>query len=89
MGCCSVLSVTQLPSFNELSLVSLAGALMSVAYCTIAVAMSATVEPSSVNYDPAHVERTGVERAMGIFNALTSILFAYGKAAFDIVNCLL
>lgn len=71
----------QLPSFNELSMVSLLGALMSVAYCTIAVAMAGTVKPApgTVNYDPANVERTPLDRTMGIFNALTSILFAYGE----------
>jgi amino acid permease len=74
------LLLSLLPSFNELSLVSLLGALMSVSYCTIAVAMCGTVRPApgTVNYDPANVPRTGIERAMGIFNALTSILFAYG-----------
>lgn len=81
--CCvlSAVSLLQLPSFNELSLVSLVGALMSVSYCTIAVAMSGTVHPApgTVNYDPARVERSPIERTMGIFNALTSILFAYGK----------
>lgn len=69
----------QLPSFNELRLVSLLGALMSLAYCTIAVVMSATGHPgSSVNYTPAAVPRTTTERLMGIFNALTTIFFAYG-----------
>lgn len=71
----------QLPSFNELSMVSLVGALMSISYCTIAVAMSGTVRnpPGSINYDPALVPRAPLDRIMGIFNALTSILFAYGE----------
>jgi hypothetical protein len=71
----------QIPGFTELSIVSLLGALMSVAYCTIAVAMSGTVQPphGSVNYEPLAFERSGLERTMGIFNALTSILFAYGE----------
>jgi hypothetical protein len=55
--------------------------MMSVAYCTIAVAMSGTVQPpaGSVNYNTMNIERSSFERTMGIFNALTSILFAYGK----------
>lgn len=81
MQCCPAGALPlQLPTFNELSLVSLLGALMSVAYCTIAVAMSATINPApgTVNYDPASVPRSPIDRTMGIFNALTSILFAYG-----------
>ncbi|KAF8060318.1 LHT2 [Scenedesmus sp. PABB004] len=74
------LLLSLLPSFNELSLVSLLGAIMSVAYCTIAVAMSATVNPphGSVGYDPMAVPRSPVSRTMGIFNAISSVLFAYG-----------
>ncbi|KAF8067258.1 acyl-protein thioesterase 1 [Scenedesmus sp. PABB004] len=74
------LLLSLLPSFNELSLVSLLGALVSLGYCTIAVAMSATVNPprGSVNYDPAAVPRSDLSRVMGIFNAITSVLFAYG-----------
>ncbi|WIA23691.1 hypothetical protein OEZ85_000385 [Tetradesmus obliquus] len=73
------LLLSLIPGFTELSIVSLLGALMSVAYCTIAVAMSGTVQPpaGSVNYEPMAVPRGGLERAMGIFNALTTILFAY------------
>jgi hypothetical protein len=33
----------------------------------------------SVNYTTMNFERSGSERTMGIFNALTSILFAYGE----------
>jgi hypothetical protein len=76
-----LLLLLQIPGFTELSIVSLLGAMMSVAYCTIAVAMSGTVKPAagSVNYDTLAIERSGFERTMGIFNALTSILFAYGE----------
>eukprot|EP00878_Enallax_costatus_P029335 GHUV01031796.1.p1 GENE.GHUV01031796.1~~GHUV01031796.1.p1 ORF type:complete len:451 (-),score=96.99 GHUV01031796.1:132-1373(-) len=74
------LLLSLLPSFNELSMVSLVGALMSMSYCTIAVAMSGTIRhtPGSVNYDPAQTDKAPLDRCMGIFNALTSILFAYG-----------
>uniref|UniRef100_A0A383W7B9 Amino acid transporter transmembrane domain-containing protein n=1 Tax=Tetradesmus obliquus TaxID=3088 RepID=A0A383W7B9_TETOB len=74
------LMLSLLPSFNELSMVSLLGAVMSVAYCIIAIVMSARVHPAkgTVNYAPEAVERTPVERAMGIFNAVTTVLFAYG-----------
>jgi hypothetical protein len=59
--------------------VSLLGALMSAAYCIIAIVMSATVRPGpSVNYNPAAVHRSPVERVMGIFNAMTTVFFAYG-----------
>eukprot|EP00882_Tetradesmus_deserticola_P000139 GHRQ01000155.1.p1 GENE.GHRQ01000155.1~~GHRQ01000155.1.p1 ORF type:complete len:391 (+),score=123.08 GHRQ01000155.1:506-1678(+) len=74
------LLLSLLPSFNELSIVSLLGAIMSVAYCIIAVAMSARVHPdkATMNYAPELVERTPIERTMGIFNAITTVLFAYG-----------
>jgi hypothetical protein len=69
----------QLPSLHDARLISLLGALMSAAYCAIAVVMCATVRPGlNVNYNPAAVPRTPLERAMGIFNALTTVLFAYG-----------
>eukprot|EP00882_Tetradesmus_deserticola_P022414 GHRQ01024318.1.p1 GENE.GHRQ01024318.1~~GHRQ01024318.1.p1 ORF type:complete len:288 (-),score=46.80 GHRQ01024318.1:497-1360(-) len=76
------LLLSLLPSFNELSIVSLLGAIMSVAYCIIAVAMSARVHPdkATMNYAPELVERTPIERTMGIFNAITTVLFAYGEA---------
>uniref|UniRef100_A0A383VWF1 Amino acid transporter transmembrane domain-containing protein n=1 Tax=Tetradesmus obliquus TaxID=3088 RepID=A0A383VWF1_TETOB len=74
------LMLSMLPTFNELSMVSLLGAVMSVAYCVIAIVMSARVHPAkgTVNYAPEAVERTPIERTMGIFNALTTVLFAYG-----------
>jgi hypothetical protein len=77
-----LLLLLQIPGFTELSIVSLLGAMMSVAYCTIAVAMCGTVQPpaGSVNYSTMAIERTSFERTMGIFNALTSILFAYGES---------
>jgi hypothetical protein len=69
----------QLPSLHDAHLVLLLGALMSAAYCIIAMAMSATVRPGpEVNYNPAAAHRSPVERVMGIFNALTTVLFAYG-----------
>lgn len=69
----------QLPSMHDVRLISLLGALMSAAYCTIAIVMSATVRPGAdVNYSPAAVQRTPIERIMGIFNALTTVFFAYG-----------
>jgi formate hydrogenlyase subunit 3/multisubunit Na+/H+ antiporter MnhD subunit len=72
--------VLQLPSFDDIRWVSLLGSLMSMAYCIIAFAMSASVRPEpSVSYVPAAVQRSTLDRVMGIFNALTSILFAYGE----------
>jgi amino acid permease len=68
----------QMPSLHDARLSSLLGALMSAAYCIIAVAMCATVKPSGVNYNPAAVGRTPINNVMGIFNALTTVLFAYG-----------
>jgi hypothetical protein len=43
--------------------------------------MSARIHPAkgTVNYDPGMVERSGIQRTMGIFNALTTVLFAYGE----------
>jgi hypothetical protein len=31
-----------------------------------------------VNYNPAAVERSSIDNVMGIFNAMTTIFFAYG-----------
>eukprot|EP00775_Hariotina_reticulata_P006859 gene6861-7075_t len=71
--------LAMLPSFDDIRLVSLLGSVMSMAYCLIAFIMSATVKPGpATNYNPAAVERSTVDKVMGIFNALTSILFAYG-----------
>jgi len=71
--------LSMLPSMHDVRLISLLGALMSAAYCTIAIVMSATVRPGpDVNYNPAAVQRTPIERYMGIFNALTTVFFAYG-----------
>lgn len=69
----------QLPSLHDARLISLLGALMSASYCLIAIVMSATVRPGpDVNYSPAAVQRTPLERVMGVFNAMTTVLFAYG-----------
>jgi hypothetical protein len=69
----------QLPSLHDARLVSLLGALMSAAYCIIAIVMSATVQRSAaVNYSPAAVQRSPIERVMGVFNAMTTVFFAYG-----------
>ncbi|WIA19602.1 hypothetical protein OEZ85_005540 [Tetradesmus obliquus] len=75
----AMVALAMLPSFDDIRWVSLMGSLMSMAYCIIAFAMSASVKPdSTVNYVPAAVPRSTIDRVMGIFNALTSILFAYG-----------
>ena len=81
--CALLLSATlpflQMPSLHDARLVSLLGALMSAAYCIIAVVMSATIKPGSeVNYDPAKVPHSNLTRIMGIFNAMTTVFFAYG-----------
>jgi hypothetical protein len=49
--------------------------------CIAVQVMSLRVRPDkgTVNYDPSMVERSGIERAMGIFNAVTTVLFAYGE----------
>lgn len=68
-----------MPSLHDARLSSLLGALMSAAYCIIAVAMSATIKPGpEVNYNPAAVPRSTISNVMGIFNAMTTIFFAYG-----------
>lgn len=52
---------------------------MSAAYCAIAIVMSATVRPGPhVNYNPAMVPQSQFERTMGVFNAMTTVFFAYG-----------
>jgi hypothetical protein len=83
-SCCTpaaAAAVPQLPSFNDLRLVSLLGALMSLAYCSIAIAMSATVQPAGVSYSPTAGQRSSTAHVMGVFNALTTVFFAYGEAS--------
>lgn len=68
-----------MPSLHDARLVSLLGALMSAAYCIIAVGMCATIRPGpNVNYDPAKMPISTLARVMGIFNAMTTVFFAYG-----------
>ena len=56
---------------------SLLGALMSIGYSVIAIVMCFLVKPdASVIYDPA-ANKTPMEVTFGIFNALTTVLFAY------------
>lgn len=58
---------------------SLLGALMSATYCVIATVMSATVKRGPhVNYNPAAMPLSRVDRVMGVMNALTTVFFAYG-----------
>ena len=41
--------------------------------------MCATIKHTSpVNYNPSRVEHSTLERIMGIFNAMTTVFFAYG-----------
>jgi hypothetical protein len=49
--------------------------------CAAVQVMSLRVRPDkgSVNYDPAMVDRSPLDRTMGIFNAITTVLFAYGE----------
>ena len=72
------LCLSMLPSFAELTLVSLLGALMSVGYSAIAIVMCFIVKPdaAAVTYDPAD-GKSAAEVTFGVFNALTTILFAY------------
>jgi amino acid permease len=70
----------QLPSFNDLSIVSLVGALMSVCYCSIATILAAMHRPgpeTPTNYTPGH-GLSATEHTFGVFNAITTMLFAYG-----------
>lgn len=80
--CCAALWLCiplQLPSLHDARLSSLLGALMSAAYCIIAIAMSASVKHTTpVNYNPAAIPRSTIKNVMGIFNAMTTIFFAYG-----------
>ena len=68
----------QLPSFNELGLVSLMGAIMSLCYCGIATVVSGLHKPGpEVNYQPG-VDTPRMVHTFGVFNAITTMLFAYG-----------
>jgi amino acid permease len=73
------MALSMLPNFDDIRFVSLLGALMSFAYCLIAMVMSATViRPGTVTYDPVKLNRSTLDTVMGIFNAMTTIFFAYG-----------
>ena len=70
-------SVVQTPNFHKLSAVSLAAAIMSISYSTIAIGVSAHAgrQPDAeYNLDGF----TRAEGIFGIFNALGTIAFAYG-----------
>ena len=74
------LGLSMLPDFGDLSVVSLLGALMSIGYCTIAAVMCFTSKPGAdVSYDPSH-GRSTADMVFGVFNALTTVLFAYGES---------
>jgi hypothetical protein len=61
-----------------------AAAMLVALHCVcvpVVQVMSARVHPArgSVNYAPEMVDRTPIQRTMGIFNAITTVLFAYGE----------
>ena len=63
---------------DKLSLVSLLGALMSLCYCGIATVVSGLHKPTpEVSYQ-AGLGETPVDFTFGVFNAITTMLFAYG-----------
>ncbi|XP_051143932.1 lysine histidine transporter 1-like [Andrographis paniculata] len=69
--------LSQLPSFNSISGVSLAAAVMSISYSTIAWGASVDkgVQPE-VQY--GYKEGSKADRVFGFFSAMGSIVFAYG-----------
>lgn len=72
-----IAGATQTPNFHKLSAVSLAAAVMSISYSTIAIGVSAHAgrQPDAeYNLDGF----TKAEGIFGIFNALGTIAFAYG-----------
>lgn len=67
-----------LPDFSSLGFVSLVGAVMSAGYCTIAVGLSAaTKRDPNISYEPLQGV-SGAESVFTVFNALSTIMFAYG-----------
>jgi len=63
--------LSMLPSFNELSLVSLMGAIMSMGYCGIATVLSAMHKPGpEVSYTPGQ-GLSHMAYIMAVFNAVT------------------
>ena len=73
------LFLSQVPDFHSLWWVSLLGAVMSVAYCSIAFGASASYASQNPT-TPSHirVEDSTADRIFGIFNSLGSISFVFG-----------
>lgn len=72
-----VLVCVQIPNFHKLSIISLAAAVMSIGYSTIAIGVAA----HSGKQPGAEYNLNGFTRAdgiFGIFNSLGTIAFAYG-----------
>ena len=73
------LLLSQLPDFSSLGVVSLIGAIMSATYCSIAVALSLmATPPPDVDYAPLANSTSRAGAVFDVFNALTTVLFAYG-----------
>ncbi|KAI5079764.1 hypothetical protein GOP47_0005243 [Adiantum capillus-veneris] len=67
--------LAQLPNFNSIAGVSLAAAVMSLSYSTIAWTASAAKGSHDASYD--YPSTTTANEVFGIFNALGQIAFAY------------
>lgn len=67
--------LSQLPNFNSIAGVSLAAAVMSLSYSTIAWAASASKGHNGASYDYPHGSTP--HQLFGVFNALGEIAFAY------------
>ena len=72
----NISGLLQLPNFNALFLVSLLAAFMSISYSTIGW-VSAVAEGKAADVSYALLG-SGTAKIMGIFNALGTMVFAYG-----------
>lgn len=73
----AILCGLQIPNFHKLSIISLAAAIMSIGYSTIAIGVAghAGKQPGAEYNLNGYTRADGV---FGIFNSLGTIAFAYG-----------
>eukprot|EP00199_Chlamydomonas_sp_CCMP681_P000481 CAMPEP_0119104486 /NCGR_PEP_ID=MMETSP1180-20130426/2674_1 /TAXON_ID=3052 ORGANISM="Chlamydomonas cf sp, Strain CCMP681" /NCGR_SAMPLE_ID=MMETSP1180 /ASSEMBLY_ACC=CAM_ASM_000741 /LENGTH=490 /DNA_ID=CAMNT_0007089259 /DNA_START=49 /DNA_END=1521 /DNA_ORIENTATION=- len=72
------IGLSQIPNFSALGWVSGVGAIMSVTYSVIAIVLAATFPTDRAVVRYTTPEGSEVSKLFGVFNALTTIAFAYG-----------
>ncbi len=73
------LLLSLVPNFSELAWVSLMGSVMSGFYSIMGTVLAGVYpDAPNVNYQPQDVGRTTAQTFFGVFNALSTVAFAFG-----------